>query len=1389
MNKHISKAVSMILFVTMLLSTFTFAALPSSAAPKRLKTDNGYLFIEAEDLDYGNFYVESNKNQFYSGNYAIYPLIDNRIEPAITDNPHLDLTFTADVTSTYTLWCRSTAHQDGGFANSVWLSVGEEPYTYCRIGGFPECPQWEKLATIPVEKGKKGSLRIQSRQIVSINMDCFIITSDTSYIPTDEALGLKSAPTPTPTPTPPPFESNPVKLTGGFFMDEAEDMYYNEKDVKFAEFDGASGKGVLQPMREDKTQPDINRAPSLDLSFIPDRDGIYTIWMRCTTAGADHGNSVFLSQNGGTYGYLRLDSGAKDELGWTRVTTLKASANEEVWARIVTRQLWDIRFDKVIITDDPMFVPEGKGAQPTGKTQIRLPADTYPAPTVLPVANEHPRISLTPRDIETVRANFENEENIAAYNKWRELVDKETTGLLPTDRGFNVMETVLTEIEALAFDALMNNNAESAKEAYTAITNYYDTVDYAQDSFANRYRGHFIYTAAVVYDWCFDYLTPAEKEQLIYMSEVTALFLTDGYPPHVEGSITGHTGEYSILYDYLALGLATYDERPDIYNHVAGKILEQFVEPRNFWYQSHSHHQGNAYGATRALCEIACAWLFKRGTGADVFSADQQYFPYEWLYSRRPDGQVLRDGDDYWQQSSSGTYWNGWAATLSLVANYYKDPYLKRQAEKEDPGFESTGGAHGTYSPMIHLIYNDPTIEERDTSELPLSHWFAAPKGMMIARTGWNDGVKANDVLVSMETFEHYAANHMHLQNGHFQIYYKGYLTGDSGVYADGYGTGHYNNYNKIGVAHNILTIFDPDETFIDGHANDGGQNLNVGETTNMERWMDPANNYYAGTILDHEFGPDLVTPEYTYLKGDITDSYSEKVDEVLRSFLFMPTGDSEHPAVFFVMDKVNSTNPAFKKSFLLHSFEEPTVEGNRTIIERTEKEYNGRLVVDTLLPKPENTVIEKIGGEGKQFWVNGTDYTPLYAAYTKSTDQEGFGWGRLEISPVAESNTDYFLHAMSVSDAGGVVADLDSTLIEGNGIAGAVIADRVAIFNKEKAEIASDISFTIPGEGSFKVAVCGIKAGTWTVNGEKEVIVTTEGNIAYFDANAGDVTLTRTGDNAERNVAEPVLEKKEYIGVRHNNAYIYSDSPATIVNGRTLVPMRAIFEKLGCEIEWDGETSTVTGRRLNADGETYTVVKLTIDDATAYLNDSPITLDTPATLINSRTMVPVRFIAESLGATVKWDSVSQTVLITGGLVKPKGTLAPGYAKPVNITGEGSEEFIPTNAIDNDYETLWSAQGEVPITVEFDKEYTITNIEVYLNPNSNRSARFDVLYSTDGTNFTTIGSYNSNGLVADDWEVFTFQEPVKAKYIRYFAKGSDKSMWNGVKEMRFKYQE
>lgn len=97
---------------------------------------------------------------------------------------------------------------------------------------------------------------------------------------------------------------------------------------------------------------------------------------------------------------------------------------------------------------------------------------------------------------------------------------------------------------------------------------------------------------------------------------------------------------------------------------------------------------------------------------------------------------------------------------------------------------------------------------------------------------------------------------------------------------------------------------------------------------------------------------------------------------------------------------------------------------------------------------------------------------------------------------------------------------------------------------------------------------------------------------------------------------------------------------PAFIEDDRTMVPFRAIFEELGASVQWDDKARTVTAARENLE------IKLVIDGA-AYKNGEIINLDVPAKIINSRTMVPLRFVSEALGCDATWDEINKTVVIT----------------------------------------------------------------------------------------------------------------------------------------------
>lgn len=110
------------------------------------------------------------------------------------------------------------------------------------------------------------------------------------------------------------------------------------------------------------------------------------------------------------------------------------------------------------------------------------------------------------------------------------------------------------------------------------------------------------------------------------------------------------------------------------------------------------------------------------------------------------------------------------------------------------------------------------------------------------------------------------------------------------------------------------------------------------------------------------------------------------------------------------------------------------------------------------------------------------------------------------------------------------------------------------------------------------------------------------------------------------------------------DNEPLQTDVPAQIINDRTMVPIGPIFNALEADVVWDDATKTATGVK---DG---TTVVIQIDNTTAYVNNQPITLDTPAMIVDNRTMVPVAFVSQALGCDVTWDASSQTVGIAYAL-------------------------------------------------------------------------------------------------------------------------------------------
>lgn len=139
-----------------------------------------------------------------------------------------------------------------------------------------------------------------------------------------------------------------------------------------------------------------------------------------------------------------------------------------------------------------------------------------------------------------------------------------------------------------------------------------------------------------------------------------------------------------------------------------------------------------------------------------------------------------------------------------------------------------------------------------------------------------------------MKIGEQWAANHHHLDAGTFQIYYKGILATDTGIY-DAYGTSHDVNWNKETISHNGLLIYDPNEKINGNAVNSGGQRR-PGRRAEHDGGVADRRVPYGRGDWRGVWPRPWVEPEYSYISGDITAAYSDKADEVRRSMLFMPT-------------------------------------------------------------------------------------------------------------------------------------------------------------------------------------------------------------------------------------------------------------------------------------------------------------------------------------------------------------------------------------------------------------------------------------------------------------------------------------------------------------------
>jgi heparin/heparan-sulfate lyase len=304
----------------------------------------------------------------------------------------------------------------------------------------------------------------------------------------------------------------------------------------------------------------------------------------------------------------------------------------------------------------------------------------------------------------------------------------------------------------------------------------------------------------------------------------------------------------------------------------------------------------------------------------------------------------------------------------------------------------------GSMWPMYPFLFGgeDDGVKPYSVDELegmPLRARHFENLGQIVMRSGWRP-----DSTYCTFTAGAKLVQHKHHDENNFTIYKHDFLALDSGT--RGWETDwNLKYYYAQTVAHNCVLIRRPGEPLPrywgpvypgpEGRTNDGGM--------------------YGGSARVRAFE---TNGDFAYIASDATALYGKKCTEAVRQFVHLL------PDTFVVYDRVGTADPSDRKAWLLHTGNEPRIDGRLLVADSG----RGRLFCETVLP--EDAKPEKIGGPGREFWSNGRNWEPdaaFLASAARGAKRAGrgpyFGAWRLEVSPGAARKSDRFLHVVTACD------------------------------------------------------------------------------------------------------------------------------------------------------------------------------------------------------------------------------------------------------------------------------------------------------------------------------------------------------------------------------------
>ena len=549
-----------------------------------------------------------------------------------------------------------------------------------------------------------------------------------------------------------------------------------------------------------------------------------------------------------------------------------------------------------------------------------------------------------------------------------------------------------------------------------------------EEAYRNRRAVNWYSTTRIsslcAYDWIYEALTPEERAEIIVplLKHVEAA-QDPKLKIHRRNGGSGHTGGfYGVASLPWYAALAAYGD--GICDDLAAKMLElgysnamRMLEYRN----DGAGDDGSLGGCCLGYCLGSYPWAhfnffhtYLSATGKNIAGdyPNMALFPNWVWWMWIPNAANPRDpftygiGDTYHVTNlirADGLYEH-----MSQYIFFYRDVYpeaarlaasLRERAPNRSIGRLQFGNSvsSGGWSIYPFLLSEvdgvEPFPDEKlETSQVKARHF--EKLGHFLMRSEWRPGGTFCAFLAGGTLTQH-----KHRDENSFIIYKHDFLALDTGTRANQVDF-NLKYYYAQSVAHNTILIHKPGEP-LPRHwgpaCKDPGANTNYG-------------GQYSG--FPAEVKAFETNPRFTYVASDAAKSYGAKCRRALRQFVHV------QPDYFIVYDRVENDAP-YRTEWLLHTQNEPAAIGSGIMRADSRK---GRLFSQTFLPA--DAAVEKVGGEGREFWANGRNWEveERYLESVKRTcEKEGVGpylgnW-RIEVTAREQKPETRFLHVLTATD------------------------------------------------------------------------------------------------------------------------------------------------------------------------------------------------------------------------------------------------------------------------------------------------------------------------------------------------------------------------------------